>query len=178
MDDETIIQHLFARDERALRETQSKYGALCYRVAMNVLENHEDAEECVNEVLLKTWNSIPPQHPQVLSAFLSVITRHLALDRWRQRKRQSGFVTDTLDELADCLPAPEDCDNELSALLNEFLEELDKQDRVIFVLRYWRHEAVNDIADALSIRAGTVSVRLSRIRQRLRDRLEKRGYEV
>ncbi len=178
MEDEIIIERLFARDESALRDAETKYGALCRKVAMNVLDNREDAAECVNDALLRMWNSIPPQHPRVLSAFLSVITRNLALDRWRQRQRRTDNVSVSLEELAECLPAPEESGGELSVVLSGFLDSLEKQDRIIFILRYWRHEPVEDIASALSMKIGTVSSKLSRTREKLRTWLENRGYHV
>lgn len=176
MDDETIVRYYFDRNERALSETQQKYGSLCFRVAMNVLENREDAEECVNDALLRTWNSIPPQRPSVLSAFLSVVTRNLALDRWRQRKRQPDNVSTALEELAEVLPAPEEDDGGLAAVMNGFLDSLTEDERLIFMLRYWRHETEGGIASALSMRQGTVSSKLTRTREKLRVWLQNRGY--
>ena len=125
MDDNEIIALFFSRSEQAIDALSGKYGKLCQIIAGNILGNQLDAEECVNDTYLKAWKSIPPARPTVLSAFLTKITRNLALDRYRASKRQkrNGEFTVMLSELGDCIPAPEDGDGgELVELLNQFLE--------------------------------------------------------
>lgn len=178
MDDYRIIELFFARSEQALVQVEQKYGGLCRHVAMNILNNAQDAEECCNDTLLRAWNSIPPQRPQVLSAFLTVIVRNLALDRRRYRQRRNDNMTVSLTELADCLPVTEDDAGDLPVLLNDFLGGISQEDRTVFILHYWQYETIETIADRLSLREGTVASKLSRTRNKLRTYLEKKGYHV
>lgn len=105
MDDQNIIALYWARSETAISETAQKYGGYCFSIAKNILTNHEDAEESVNDTYLTAWNAMPPRRPSILATFLGKITRRLAIDRWRYRnarKRGGGEVTLALDELEDC----------------------------------------------------------------------------
>ena len=109
MEDSAIIDLYWARQERALEETDRKYGSYCWTIAHNILKNRQDTEECVNDTWLKAWNAMPPHRPAILSSFLGTITRNLSLDRYqagRTGKRGGGRVTVALDELEDCIPAP------------------------------------------------------------------------
>lgn len=180
MKDQDIIDLYFARDEQAIRETDVKYGGLCMQVSMNILESKPDAEECVSDTYLKTWNSIPPTRPSSLCAFVCRIIRNLSLNRLRdmRREKRNRDVTLSLEELEACIPMPDEDKNELSYLLNAFLEAQGEVDRVLFVGRYWFHCSVSDLAGRLGLTANAVSLRLHKTRERLRAYLTERGYRV
>lgn len=176
--DADIVALYLARDESAIEATARIYGPYCLSVAMNILNSHPDAEECVNDTYLKTWNSIPPQKPSVLRLFLGKITRNLAIDRYRQRKARGGELETTLEELSEILPAREEEDSDLPMLLAAFLEDLPEDKRNLFILRYWHGYSVARLAKAFRIRPNTLSARLYRTREKLRTYLTERGYSI
>ena len=176
--DADIVALYLARDEAAIEATARIYGPYCLSVAMNILNSHPDAEECVNDTYLKTWNSIPPQKPSVLRLFLGKITRNLAIDRYRQRKARGGELETALEELSEILPAREEEDSDLPMLLASFLEDLPEDERNLFVLRYWHGHSVARLAKAFRIRPNTLSARLYRTREKLRTYLTERGYSI
>ncbi len=181
MNDQDIVALYFARDEQAIRETDVKYGKACMQVSMNILDSHPDAEECVNDTYLKTWNSIPPTKPGSLCAFVCRIVRNLSLNRLRdlRREKRNRELTLSLDELEACIPAVEDGDpNQLASLLNGFLEGLDETNRVLFMGRYWYSYAIDDLATQMGLTQKAVYMRLHKTRERLRAYLEERGYRV
>lgn len=176
--DGDIVALYLARDEAAIEVTQQIYGGYCLAVAMNILDNLSDAEECVNDTYLRAWNSIPPQKPTALRLFLGKIVRNLAIDRYRRRaSRGEGFEV-TLEELAEILPADEEDDGHLAALLAAFLEELPPEERNFFILRYWHGHSVARIAKAFRMKPNTLSAKLYRTREKLRIYLTERGYSV
>ena len=177
LSDADIVSLYLARDESAIEHTARVYGHYCLSVAMNILNSPPDAEECVNDTWLKTWNSIPPQKPTILRLFLGKITRNLAIDRYRQRKLRNKEFELTLEELAEILPAPEE-DSHLPMLLAGFLEELPAEERNLFVLRYWHGHSVARLAKAFRIKPNNLSARLYRTREKLRAYLAERGYHV
>lgn len=185
MEDSAILDLFFARSEAAVEALAQAYGAPCLRMAQNILGSAEDAEECVSDGYLAAWNAIPPQRPACLRAWFFRVVRNRAVSRWRAnaaKKRNSAYDA-ALEELAPVLPAPEATEDaldarELAALLDRFLDGLDKTTRVIFVRRYWFADPVEDIARDLGMNRSTVSVRLHRARNRLRDSLDKEGYIV
>ena len=176
MDDEQIITLYFARDEQAIRETERKYGGLCRSIAMNILASTPDTEECLNDTWLKIWNSIPPQKPQKLSAFVARITRNLALNRKRMRLSRVAEVS--MEELADTISAEEDRADELMTYINAFVGTLEPLDRDLFVGRYFFACSVSHMATKLGLTPNAVSLRLRRIRERLRTYLEKEGFHA
>lgn len=178
LQDREIIRLLEARDETAVRELQHKYGRYCLTVAMNILHNAADAEECVNDVYLKTWNSIPPAHPTSLRLFLAKLTRNAALDRYRVRRKRGTDFEVALDELENVLAVPEEDADELPNLVNEFLDGLPSTERTTFLLRYWHAMPVADIARRGGWTVNAVSVRLYKTREKLRAFLAERGYHV
>lgn len=186
MDDQTIIKRYFDRDEQALADTQQKYGSYCHTVAMNVLGNHEDAEECVNDTYLRAWNAIPPEHPQHLGAYLASITRNLAINRYHERRaagRGAGEAAIAIDELSECLPdgagggAFAD-DLTLRDALNTFLRRLPEPTRGIFLRRYWYVCSVSDIAREYGMGQSRVKMLLLRTRNRLREHLIQEGIQI
>lgn len=186
MNDSEIIELYWKRDEQAITESQNTYGAYCYTIANNILHNCEDAEECVNDIWLRTWNLIPPQKPKYLSLFLGKITRNLSFDRWRKnhaKKRGEQEIHLVLDELKECIPASDDIEQEilaeeLSEKINQFLGVLKKRDREIFLRRYYYVESTWDIANRYAIKESHVLVILSRVRKKLEQFLKKEGYQL
>lgn len=181
MDDAELLRLFSERDERAIAETEQKYGGFCRRLAQRILANSEDAEECVNDALLQAWNTVPPEHPANLAAYLNVLTRNIALNRLKannRMKRSSGQVPAVLDELAECIPAAETVEAEYDrrsflAALERFLDTLPRDARVIFVRRYWYMNNCREIADAYQMSESKVRVTLTRTRRKLKAFLEK-----
>lgn len=180
MQENQILDLYFARDERAIAETDKRYGADCMRVSMYILHNAQDAEECVNDTWLKAWNAIPPKRPSPLRAYLLRITRNLSINRLRYLTSEcrNRSLTVTLDELEDCIPAPEEHSPELAALLSDFLRTVSKRDRLLFMGRYFHALPVEELAERVHMEPNTVSVCLHRIREKLRAYLGERGYRV
>ena len=180
MEDHQIIELYFARDELAIEETAKRYGGVCMQVSMDILQDRMDAEECVSDTWLQTWRSIPPQRPTILKAFLCRITRNLSINRLRERKakRRDRDMTLSLEELEGVLSIPEDKSEGLSELISEFLRSLDREDRLLFMGRYWHGQSVRELAHRMGLSANAAAVRLHRIREELRDFLTERGITV
>ena len=186
MEDEAIIDLYWQRDEEALRQSDKKYGAFCRQIALRIVGILEDAEECVNDTWLRAWEAMPPSRPCPLRAFLGRITRNLSLDRYRAgraQKRGGGTMDVLLEELTHCLPSTESVEgqydaNETAAVIHRFLAELPPEKRQMFLRRYWFGDSVEEIAGRFAMRPGTVKSSLHRLRQRLRETLEKEGVAV
>ena len=180
MTDQDIVALYFDRNELAITETDKKYGSLCMQVSMNVLDSKPDAEECVSDTYLKTWNSIPPTRPNSLCAFVCRIARNLSLNRLRdlRREKRNRELTVSFEELEACIPMPDESKNELPHLLTAFLDAQPETDRVLFVGRYWMHTSVADLAKRMGLTQNAVSLRLYKTREKLRVYLEERGYRV
>ncbi len=180
LNDTAIIDLYFARNEQAIKETDKKYGKVCMQVSMNIVNSRPDAEECVSDGYLKTWNAIPPARPHSLCAFLCRIVRNLSINRLRDMKAQkrSRDMTVSFEELEACIPVDESHASELPALISSFLEGLDETDRRLFMGRYWHATPVNKLAETWNMTPNAVSLRLHKIREHLRAYLEKGGYTV
>lgn len=181
--DEQIVSLYFNRDQQAIAHTQQKYGGLCRSIANSILGNHEDAEECLNDALLKMWDSIPPAKPKSLIAYLSVAVRNLACNRRasnRAEKRGGGEVAAALSEIENILAAPDNPEQvidkmALSDAINRFLDGLPAETRVMFVLRYWSNLSIKEIADKCCVGQSKVKMTLLRTRNDLKSQLEKEG---
>ena len=186
MEDEKILQLYLDRNELAIHESAEKYGAYCRAVAVNILGDPDDAEECVNDTWFKAWNAIPPARPADLRTYLGKISRNLAFDRYRTErrdKRGSGEEALLLDELEEIVSGREDAaspllEKELLDEIRRFLERQTKEKRVMFVRRYWYADSVSAIADRLGTSENRVSVTLNRLRKKLKDHLNQRGYDL
>lgn len=182
MEDYLIIQRFCERQERAIQDLSDKYGALCHMVANRILKNKQDAEECVNDAMLAAWNTIPPEHPNPLSAYVCRITRNISLKKYyasKAQKRNHSYDL-ILDELEESLSGNESVEDEILArelkqAINEFLSGCRQCDRIIFVKRYWFLETVSEIADEIGRNNNYVNVHLHRIRKRLQGYLKTRG---
>lgn len=180
MTDSDIIRLFFDRDEQAIAETTAKYGKYCMTIAKDILDSEQDAEECVSDVYLKVWNSIPPDTPDSLKAYIAVLTRRLAINRYHESRaqRRNRMLEVAFEELEACIPAPEEAAGELPELLNEFLAGLKETDRRLFVRRYWYAMMPAELAKREGMTVNAVTVKLYKTRNKLRKFLEERGYKV
>lgn len=185
MEDAKIVQMYWDRNPEAISVTAQKYGSYCSSIAINILGNNEDAEECVNDTYLNAWNAMPPHKPGILATFLGKITRNLAFNRYkynRAKKRGDGEVTIVLGELSECVSGKNNVEEEMEykelvKAINTFVETLTPVKRSIFVCRYWYTDSVSDIAARLGMREGTVSMMLNRLRVKLHKYLSERGFQ-
>ena len=186
MDDSEIIRLYQARDEQALAATAAKYGAYCASIARNILKNDEDADECVNAVYMKVWESIPPKNPPRFAAFIGKLTKNHALNLLKassREKRGGGSVEAVYEELEEVLADGSGADtelirNELLAAINKFLKKTPAKSRQAFVMRYWYCCDIEYIARRLGQTENNVSVLLHRTRQKLKEYLIKEGFAV
>ena len=185
MEDLEIVGLYWARDQLAIAESQRKYGSLCGGIAMNILRNREDAEECVNDTWGRAWDNIPPQRPGSLGAYLGRIVRNLALNRWRKNhaeKRGGGNGELLLSELRECLPEEGEgvlcAEEQLSAVIGQWLTCLPQEDRIVFLRRYWYCDGVAEIAAGTGYSQSKVKSLLHRTRQGLKEHLRKEGYDL
>lgn len=184
MNDSEIVSLYWQRDEQALDETQKKYGKLCYSIAYSILCDDEDAKESVNDTYLDAWNAIPPHKPSVLSAFLGKITRRIAFDKWRKKnaaKRGGGQMTDTLDELAECIPDSNGIEKQLeekalNETINSFVKSLPEKEQKIFICRYWYVDSIKSISEQFGFSQSKVTSMLFRTREKLHKILVEEGF--
>ncbi len=186
LEDQTIIELYWRRDEEAVRATAEKYGGYCRSIARNFLADRRDQEECVNDTWVGAWNAMPPHRPGRLRLFLGKITRSLACDALRSQtaaKRGGGAYPEALEELSECLPAASDVDRavegrELERLINRFLHTLPERACGVFLRRYWYAEPLEAIAERCGMGEGAVKSSLFRTRRKLRAYLEKEGIAL
>ncbi len=184
MNDSQIVNMYWERNEKAVEETQKKYGSFCYSVAYSILCNEEDAKESVNDTYFDAWNSIPPHKPSVLSAFLGKITRRISIDKWRNKnaaRRGSGQITDTLDELAECIPDSNGVEKQLeekalNETINSFIKSLPEKEQKIFICRYWYLDSIKSISEQFGFSQSKVTSMLFRTREKLRKILMEEGF--
>lgn len=181
MRDEEILRLYQKRSEQAIAETERQYGALCGAIARNILRNRQDAEECVNDTWHRAWNSIPPEEPRSLAAYLGRITRNLALNRLQKQnrlKRGGGEMTLIWEELGEMLPDRETPEQSweraaAKAAIERFLQGLEAQERILFLRRYWWAEPVKTAAAHCGLSPQWAKSILERLRRDLRSELEK-----
>ena len=180
--DHEIIALFFERSEQAITELVCKYGAAIKNVASNILKDVQDAEEAVSDTYLTVWNRIPPEKPTYLGAYSCRIARNLSLKRFyaNTAQKRNSYYDVALDELEETIPALSTVESaydakELTRYLNEYLKKLSREDRDLFMRRYWYGDKVSDIAEKLNITSHKASVRLFRLRQKLQDYLKKEG---
>lgn len=181
--DADIVALYFARSEEAIAACQVKYGKTCHTIAYNILRSDEDAEECVSDTWLRAWNAIPPERPARLGAWLSTVTRRLALSRYETKTaaKRYGGIQASLEELAECVTdggltiADEVA---LSGAINSFLASLPARTRMIFMRKYWYMDSIAAIAKSMGMTESAVKVTLHRTREKFRKHLEKEGITV
>ena len=186
LSDETIIELYFARDERAISETDAKYKSFLLSVANNILHDACDSEECLNDTYLGAWNAIPPARPTLLGAFLATVMRRTAIDRYKARRRQKRMATEltvSLSEVEDFVSDDdglysEESARELGRMISEFIRSLPDRRMYIFMSRYYIARPIAEIARLLGCSESTVNKEIAAIKRDLKEKLEKEGYAL
>lgn len=181
MEDAGIIELFFERSEQGIRELDIKYGKACRKLSYNIVNDRQDAEECVNDAYLGAWNAIPPVRPNPLLSYIVKIVRNISLKiYWRKEAaKRSGHYTIALEEIEGCIADQKTVEDEIEArelarIIGEFLDTLTLENRVIFMRRYWFADSYKDIAEFMGLSEKNISVRLTRIREKLRQYLIER----
>ena len=186
MEDEEIIQLLWDRKETGLESLSEKYGKYCFSVSCRIVNNEEDAKECVNDTWFRAWNSIPPHQPENLAGYLAKIARNLAMSCYKKqhrKKRGGDNVTMALDELSDCVSDGKRVEErmeqrELTNAIAVFLRGKDELKRNIFIQRYFYLVEVKEIATHFQMKENTVKSILYRLRKELGKYLQKEGIYI
>ena len=185
IDDEKIIEMFFERSEQGIRELDIKYGKICHNLSYNIVNSRQDAEECVNNAYLGAWNAIPPVHPNPLLSYIVKIVRNISLKIfWRkQAAKRGGNYKIALEEIegyiADQKTVEDEIEvRELARIIEEFLDTLTLENRVIFMRRYWFADSYRDIAEFMGLSEKNISVRLTRIREKMKQYLIEREVFV
>ena len=185
IEDEKIIDLFFNRSEKAIQELDIKYGKVCHKLSYNILNNKQDAEECVNDAYLGAWNAIPPTRPNPLLSYIVKIVRNISLKiYWRKEAaKRSSHYTIALEEIeayiADTNTVEAEIEaRELARIIEAFLDTLTTENRVIFMRRYWFSDSYKDIARLVGLSEKNISVRLTRIREKMKQYLIEREVFV
>ncbi len=185
IDDEKIIEMFVERSEQGIRELDIKYGAICHNLSYNIVNNRQDAEECVNDAYLGAWNAIPPVHPSPLLSYIVKIVRNISLKiYWRKEAaKRSGHYKIALEEIEACIADQKTVEDEIEArelarIIEDFLDTLTVENRVIFMRRYWFSDSYKDIAELVGLSEKNISVRLARIREKIKQYLIEREVFV
>lgn len=184
MEDQQIIALYWQRCADAIAQSKEKYGAYCFTIAENILQNQQDSEECVNDTWLHAWNAMPPHRPNALRMFFAKITRSISFDLWRRRsaqKRGGGQLPLVLEELSQCIASEDTLEDtliaqELEQSIRSFLRTLPEREGDVFLRRYFFTESIKEIAACYGMTCNHVSVLLSRVRNQLRQYLIKEGF--
>lgn len=185
MTDNEILELYFKRDEAAISETSLKYGNFLLAISLNILKLREDSEECVNDTYIKAWDLIPPQRPQAFKSYLGKITRNISINLWNKNhtlKRYHG-IEEIFDELEECIPTKDTVFNsveekELTEILNKWLYSLKKEERKLFIKRYWYGTGVKELAAENGVSSSRISKKLFNLREKLKNQLSKEGYII
>ncbi len=185
MEDEAIVRLYWDRDEAAIAETDRKYGPFCHRMALNILSVREDAEECVSDTWQRAWETMPPQLPRSLMAYLGRIVRNLSLSRYRAQHALKRFAGQEalLSELGDCLPGPETVEGavegrRLTQAVTKWLDALPREERILFLRRYWYGDPLQELAGHTGTTPAKLAQRMLRLRRSLKAHLEREEVEL
>ena len=185
IDDEKIIKLFFERSDQGIQELDNKYGKICHNLSYNILNSRQDAEECVNDAYLGAWNAIPPTRPNPLLSYIVKIVRNISLKiYWRKEAaKRSGYYTIALQEIESCISDQKTVEDEIETrelvcIIEEFLDTLSLENRIIFMRRYWFADSYKDIAEFVGLSEKNISVRLTRIREKMKQYLIERAVFV
>lgn len=180
MEDLKIIQLYWSRDESAIVETKNKYGNLLHSIALNILSNRQDSEECINDTYNRAWNTMPPEKPKYLPAYLGRIVRNISINLWhknRAQKRYDGmdlFLSELEEVIPDFYSIDKEMENkDLANTIKAWLYTLSQDDRLLFVRRYWFGDSLKKLADESGTNPNKLAGHMYRLRLSLKNALEK-----
>lgn len=179
-----MIELLWNRNSDAITEIDAMYGMKLVRLANRIIQNSEDAEEVVNDTYMKTWETIPTNRPKYFYAYIAAICRNLSLNllNWNQAAKRKAEIVAITEEMEQCIPDSKSDnsvkDRDITRALNNFLETLSKETRIIFLRRYWYADSVVSIARRYNMTESKVKMQLLRTRSKLKDYLEKEGIHI
>ncbi len=183
MEDQQIITLYWNRDPEAIRLSSQQYGSVLHRISYNILSSHEDSEECVNDTYQRAWESMPPNRPDSLLAYLGRIVRNLSINLWNKNhaRKRGGHIL--LSELSECVsggPTAEDAveTSFLTEVICRWLSSLPRDDRILFVRRYWFGDDLKTLAAHGRTTPNRLAGRLFRLRQKLKECLEQEGIPL
>lgn len=184
MEDIQIIELYWSRNQSAISESSAKYGQMLQYISRGILSNHEDSEECVNDTYGKAWETMPPQKPNSLAAYLGRITRNISINRWHENHaKKRGGANILLSELSECIPSSHSVEAEieasdLTAVITRWLYSLSQDERVLFIRRYWFSESLGSLAEECLTTPNKLAGRMYRLREKLKSTLEKEGVSL
>lgn len=184
LSDEKIVELFWERNEQAIYETDRKYKSYLIKVAYNILSDRDESEQCLDDTYVRAWNSIPPQRPSSLIAYLSTVIRNCALNCYRAKtsaRRVPSSLTQSLDELDFLVAEPSDTsenDGALSRTLSDFIRSLDQRRMYIFMSKYYLSRPIVEIAGLLGVSRSTVNKEIAAIKTALREKLESEGFTL
>ncbi len=186
LDDEQIIDLYWNRDETAIEGTDIKYGKFLFKIAYNILNDSCDCKECQNDTYLGIWNSIPPTRPNVFPAFITKITRRIAINRYKEKRAKRNIpseFTASMEDLYDTLQSTESVEadveaEEIGRLISNYVRGLSKKNRYIFVGRFYMADSVEQIAQELNLTSSSIYKALDRIKTGLKNHLERNGVII
>lgn len=180
MEDLDIVNLIYNRNEIGIAELKTKYNELLYSLALSILKNNADSEESVNDTYLKIWRTIPPYKPTYLKSFVCKITRQISIDKYRANHRKNEESLNEIDyEISSSYSLDDEFyKNELVNYINLFLEKLDIETQILFIRRYFLNESVKSLSTRFNISETNISVKLSRVRNKLKKYLELEGYKI
>ena len=185
IEDEKIIEMFFGRSEQGIRELDIKYGKVCHKLSYNIVNSRQDADECVNDAYLGAWNAIPPTKPNPLLTYICKIVRNISLKIYYRKEaaKRSSTYTIAMEEIEACIAGPNTVEAEIEArelarIIESFLDTLTVENRIIFMRRYWFSDSCKDIAEFVGLSEKNISVRLTRIRQKMKSYLAEREVFV
>lgn len=171
--------------EQGIRELDIKYGKVCHKLSYNIVNSRQDAEECVNDAYLGAWNAIPPAKPNPLLTYICKIVRNISLKIYYRKEaaKRNSTYTIAMEEMEACIADPNTVEAEIEArelarIIESFLDTLTVENRVIFMRRYWFSDSCKDIAEFVGLSEKNISVRLTRIRQKMKNYLAEREVFV
>lgn len=185
MEDNRIVELYWERNEQAIKETSLKYGGLCTHIAQNILSSYEDSEECVNDTFFAVWNAIPDERPNRFSAFVSRITRNLALKKFEylSAAKRNPIAVASFEELGDCVSGTDSVESEaecrrIESIIDKFLWQQGEEKRNVFIRRYWYFDSIENICHSTGFSQSKIKSMLYEMRRKLRAYLENEGVEV
>lgn len=185
IEDDKIIEMFFERSEQGIQELNIKYGKICHKLSYNIVNSRQDAEECVNDAYLGAWNAIPPAKPNPFLTYICKIVRNISLKIYYRKEatKRNSIYTIAMEEIEACIADPNTVEakieaRELARIIESFLDTLTVENRVIFMRRYWFSDSCKDIAEFVGLTEKNISVRLTRIRQKMKDYLSEREVFV